>query len=173
MRGVFKLAFSYLKKQKGRSFSIIVAIGLVTLISFSSIIQKQTNIKLGTEKLHNTFGTYDYEYSNIDNETLQKILNDKTNDTTYTIINLGSIIYNNGVKSILNTYNPDYLEEIKYEFIKGRAPKNENEIVLDNRAIEEMNLENKLGEEIDFNIVKNIKIMMESKKYTIKIINLN
>ena len=157
MRGVFKLAFSYLKKQKGRSFSIIVAIGLATLISFSSIIQKQTNIKLGTEKLHNTFGTYDYEHSNIDNETLQKILNDKTNDTTYTIINLGSIVYNNGVKSILNTYNPDYLEESKYEFIKGRAPKNENEIVLDNRAIEEMNLENKLDEEIDFNIVKKYK----------------
>ncbi|MCC3870410.1 ABC transporter permease [Terrisporobacter mayombei] len=157
MKGVFTLAFSYLKKQKGRSFSIIVAIGLATLISFSNIVQKQTNIKLGTEKLYNTFGTYDYEYSDIDDEALQKILNDNIRDDKYTIINLGSIVYKNGVKSILNTYNPYYLEESKYELIKGRAPKNENEIVLDNRAIEEMNLENKLGEEIDFNIAKKYK----------------
>ncbi|WP_042278390.1 ABC transporter permease [[Clostridium] dakarense] len=157
MKGVFTLAFSYLKKQKGRSFSIIVAIGLATLISFSNIVQKQTNIKLGTEKLYNTFGTYDYEYSDIDDEALQKILNDNTSDVTYKIINLGSIVYKNGVKSILNTYSPYYLEESKYEVIKGREPKNENEIVLDNRAIEEMNLENKLGKEIDFNIVKKYK----------------
>ena len=157
MKGVFVLAFSYLKKQKGRSFSIIVAIGLATLISFSNIVQKQTNIKLGTEKLYNTFGTYGYEYSDIDDEALQKILNDNTSDATYKIINLGSIVYKNGVKSILNTYSPYYLEESKYELIQGREPKNENEIVLDNRAIEEMNLENKLGEEINFNIVKKYK----------------
>lgn len=67
---------------------------------------------------------------------MQKILNDNTRDATYTIINLGSIVYKNGVKSILNTYSSNYLEESKYEFIEGRAPKNENEMVLDNRAIE-------------------------------------
>lgn len=72
MKGVLKLAFYYLKNQKGRSFSIVIAIGLATLISFSNIVQNQTNIKLGTEKLHNTFGTYDYEYSDIDDEALQK-----------------------------------------------------------------------------------------------------
>ncbi|MCC0630806.1 MULTISPECIES: ABC transporter permease [unclassified Clostridioides] len=164
MKGIFTLAFSYLRKQKGRSFSIIIAIGLATLISFSNIVQKQTDIKLGTEKLHEIFGTYNYEYNDIDNQALQKILNDNTSDITYRFknrvsktINLGSIVYKNGVKSILNTYSPYYLEESKYELIKGRAPKNENEIVLDNRAIEEMNLENKLGEEIDFNIVKKYK----------------
>ena len=157
MKGVLKLAFYYLKNQKGRSFSIVIAIGLATLISFSNIVQKQTNIKLGTEKLHNTFGTYDYEYSDIDDEALQKILNDDTRDDTYTIINLGSIVYKNGVKSTLNTYSPDYLKQSEYTLINGRAPKNENEIVLDNKAIEEMNLENKLGEDIDFNIVKKYK----------------
>lgn len=157
MKGIFTLAFSYLKKQKGRSFSIIIAIGLATLISFSIIVQKQTDIKLGTEKLHKIFGTYEYEYDKIDNQALQKILNDNTSDDTYNIINLGSIVYKNGVKSILNTYSSYYLEESKYELVKGRAPKNENEIVLDNRAIEEMNLENKLGKEIDFNIVKKYK----------------
>ncbi|MGO0883093.1 ABC transporter permease [Clostridioides difficile] len=157
MKGIFTLAFSYLKKQKGRNFSIIIAIGLATLISFSNIVQKQTELKLGTEKLHKIFGTYDYEYNEIDDQELQKILNDNTSDATYNTINLGSIVYKNGVKSILNTYSPNYLEESKYELIKGRVPKNENEIVLENKAIEGMNLENKLGKEIDFNIVKKYK----------------
>ncbi|MGL4800781.1 MAG: FtsX-like permease family protein, partial [Cetobacterium sp.] len=67
----------------------------------------------------------------------------------------------NGVSISLNSYNEDFIRNYGYEvkeygylFIKGREPQNENEIVIEEKALKEMNLENKLNQIIDFNVIK-------------------
>ncbi|ETJ29440.1 Efflux ABC transporter, permease protein, partial [human gut metagenome] len=41
-----------------------------------------------------------------------------------------------------------------YIFVKGNEPKNDNEIVLEEKALKEMGLSDKLGQSINFNIIK-------------------
>ena len=157
MKKAIYLSIQYMKKQKGRTLALITGISLAVMLVFSLNVIPETKSKLDIQKAYETFEDYHVEYSDLDKTTLDKLKNDKEVTKMESIVNLGSAIYKNGVAMGLNSYNDGFNDEFGYKFVKGDAPKNKNEIVLEEKALKSMGLSDKLGQSIDLNIEKEYK----------------
>lgn len=161
MRVSFRLAIAYLKKQKGRTLSLIISIALAVMLVFTLNVVPESKNKHDIKEAYKNFSDYHVEYSDINLETVDKLKNDKAIKVINDVINLGNAVSNNGVSISLNSYNEDFIGSYGYDIgpygyklIKGTEPKNENEIVIEEKALKEMGLSDKLGQSIDFNIIK-------------------
>ena len=154
MRVSFRLAMAYLKKQKGRTLSLIISIALAFILVFTLNVVPESKSKNDIKQAYKNFSDYHVEYSNINLETVDQLKNDKTIKVVNDVINLGNAVSNKGVSISLNSYSKDFLDSYGYTLIKGTEPKNENEIVLEEKALKEMGLSDQLGQSIDFNIIK-------------------
>lgn len=161
MRISCKLALSYLKNQKGRSIALITSIALAVVLLFTLNVIPETQSELSIKEAYKNFSDYHVEYSNLNLDTVKKLKEDKDVKEIEGTLNLGNIVDKNGVSISLNSYNEDFIRNYGYEageygylFTKGREPKNENEIVLEEKALKEMGLEDKLNQIIDFNVIK-------------------
>ncbi len=157
MKKAIYLSIQYMKKQKGRTFALITGISLAVMLVFSLNVIPETKSKLDIQKAYETFEDYHVEYSDLDKTTLDKLKKDKEVTKMESIVNLGDAIYKNGVDMGLNSYNSGFNDEFGYKFVKGDAPKNKNEIVLEEKALKSMGLSDKLGQSIDLNIEKEYK----------------
>ncbi|MDK2585604.1 FtsX-like permease family protein [Romboutsia sedimentorum] len=157
MKKAIYLSIQYMKKQKGRTFALITGISLAVMLVFSLNVIPETKSKLDIQKAYETFEDYHVEYSDLDKTTLDKLKKDKEVTKMESIVNLGDAIYKNGVAMGLNSYNSGFNDEFGYKFVKGDAPKNKNEIVLEEKALKSMGLSDKLGQSIDLNIEKEYK----------------
>ncbi|MDK2562916.1 FtsX-like permease family protein [Romboutsia sedimentorum] len=157
MKKAIYLSIQYMKKQKGRTFALITGISLAVMLVFSLNVIPETKSKLDIQKAYETFEDYHVEYSDLDKTTLDKLKKDKEVTKMESIVNLGDAIYKNGVAMGLNSYNDGFNDEFGYKFVKGDAPKNKNEIVLEEKALKSMGLSDKLGQSIDLNIEKEYK----------------
>ncbi|MDU7904420.1 MAG: FtsX-like permease family protein, partial [Peptostreptococcaceae bacterium] len=106
------------------------------------------------EQAYKNFSDYHVEYSNLENDIVNKLKKDKEVTEINDVLGLGKIVGKNGTSLQLNSYSKDFLDSYGYELIKGNEPKNTNEIVLEEKALKEMNLNDELNQEIDFKIVK-------------------
>ncbi|WP_158540663.1 ABC transporter permease [Romboutsia weinsteinii] len=161
MRVSFRLAIAYLKKQKGRTLSLITSIALAVILVFTLNVVPESKNKHDIKKAYENFSDYHVEYSDINLEIVEQLKNDKTIKVINDVINLGDAVSNKGVSISLNSYSEDFIDSYGYnrgpygyELTKGNEPKNENEIVIEEKALKEMGLSDKLGQSIDFNIVK-------------------
>ena len=161
MRISFKLALSYLKNQKGRSLALITSIALAVILVFTLNVIPETQSELSIKEAYKNFSDYHVEYSNLNLDTVKKLKEDKDVKEIEGTLNLGNIVDKNGVSISLNSYNENFIRNYGYEageygylFTKGREPQNENEIVLEEKALKEMGLEDKLNQIIDFNVIK-------------------
>ena len=150
----FKLAIAYLRKQKGKSLSLITIITLAVILIFTLNVIPESKSKLDIENAYKNFSDYHVEYNEIDSSTISKLKNDKTIEEISDVVHLGDIVSDEGVSISLNSYNQKLIDAYGYSFIKGNKPKNENEIVIEEKALKEMGLSNNLGQNIDFNIIK-------------------
>ena len=71
--------------------------------------------------------------------------------------NLGRISDKKGNSFILTSSNEEYLKSRYNKIIEGRLPKNNNEIVLEKKALEAMNLSEGVGSTLNLTIKKNYK----------------
>lgn len=157
MRKAIYLAIQYMKKQKGRTFSLVIGISLAVMLVFSLTVVPETESKIEIEKAYKTYGDYHVEYGNLDKDIVDKIKDEKGIRDMYEIVNLGSIVDKNGITMALDSSNKDFIKERGYELIKGNLPQDENEIVLESKALEAMGLDDKLNQNINFNIQKEYK----------------
>ncbi|MGX4598996.1 ABC transporter permease [Faecalimicrobium sp. JNUCC 81] len=157
MRKAIYLAIQYMKKQKGRTFSLIIGISLAVMLVFSLNVVPETKSKIETERAYKTYGDYHVEYSNLDKDIVEKLRDEKGIRDMYEIVNLGSIVDKNGITMALDSSNKDFIKEIGYKLEKGRLPQNENEIILESKALEKMGVDEKLNQNINFNIQKEYK----------------
>lgn len=157
MKISFKLALSYLKKQKGRSLALITSIALAVVLVFTLNVIPETESELSIKEAYKNFSDYHVEYTNLNKDTVEKLKVDKDVKEIEGTLNLGDVVNKNGVSISLNSYNEDFIRNYGYVFTNGREPQNENEIVLEEKALDEMNLENKLNQVIDFNVIKKYK----------------
>lgn len=155
MRVSFRLAIAYLKKQKGRTLSLIISIALAIMLVFTLNVVPESKNKNDIKEAYKNFSDYHVEYSDINLEIVDKLKNDKTIKVVNDVINLGNVVSDKGVSISLNSYSKGFIDSYGYNIIKGNEPKNENEIVLEEKALKEMGLNDKLGQSIDFNIIKN------------------
>ncbi|WGX75222.1 FtsX-like permease family protein [Paraclostridium bifermentans] len=155
MRVSFRLAIAYLKKQKGRTLSLIISIALAVILVFALNVVPESKNKHDIKEAYKNFSDYHVEYSNINLETVDRLKNDKNIKVINDVINLGNVVSNNGVSISLNSYSNGFIDSYGYKLIKGNEPKNENEIIVEEKALKEMGLSDDLGQSIDFNIIKN------------------
>lgn len=154
MRVSFRLAIAYLKKQKGRTLSLITSIALAVILVFTLNVVPESKNKNDIKEAYKNFSDYHVEYSNLNLETVDQLKNDKTVKVINDVINLGNVVSDRGVSISLNSYSKDFLDSYGYTLIKGTEPKNENEIVIEEKALKEMGLSDQLGQSIDFDIIK-------------------
>lgn len=161
MRVSFRLAIAYLKKQKGRTLSLIISIALAVMLVFTLNVVPESKSKHDIKKAYKNFSDYHVEYNDINLETVEQLKKDKSIKVINDVVNLGNVVSNKGVSINLNSYSNDFIDAYGYEhgpygyeLIKGNEPKNENEIVIEEKALKEMGLSDKLGQSIDFNIIK-------------------
>ncbi|WP_338660926.1 ABC transporter permease [Paraclostridium sordellii] len=154
MKISFKLAIAYMKEQKGRTIALITSIALAVILVFALNVIPETQSKLEIKEAYKNFSDYHVEYSNLENDTVDKLKKDKEVTEINDVLGLGKIVGKNGTSLQLNSYSKDFLDSYGYELIKGNDPKNTNEIVLEEKALKEMNLSDDLNQEIDFKIVK-------------------
>ncbi|CEK36333.1 ABC transporter permease,Macrolide export ATP-binding/permease protein MacB,macrolide transporter ATP-binding /permease protein,acidobacterial duplicated orphan permease,FtsX-like permease family [[Clostridium] sordellii] len=154
MKISFKLAIAYMKEQKGRTIALITSIALAVILVFALNVIPETQNKFEIEQAYKNFSDYHVEYSNLENDKVDKLKKDKEVTEINDVLGLGKIVGKNGISLQLNSYSKDFLDSYGYELIKGNGPKNTNEIVLEEKALKEMNLRDDLNQEIDFKIVK-------------------
>lgn len=184
MRVSIRLAIAYLKKQKGRTISLVTSIALAVILVFTLNVIPESKSKHDIKKAYENFSDYHVEYSDINLETVEKFKKDKSIKDISDVVNLGDAVSNKGVSISLNAYNYDFMRAYGYEtgpygyiFVKGNEPKNDNEIVLEEKVLKEMGLSDKLGQSINFNIIKkyideNNQNQIYSKEKTFKLVGI-
>lgn len=154
MKVSFKLAVSYLKSQKGKSLALITSISLAVMLIFTLNVIPETKSEINIKEAYKNFSDYHAEYNNLSDSVSNQLEKDKEVKEIHDVINLGSIVDKNGVSIQLNSYNEDFVNAYGYKLINGTYPKNDNEIVLEEKALKEMQLDNKLNQKVNFTVVK-------------------
>lgn len=154
MKVSFKLAVSYLKSQKCKSLALITSISLAVMLIFTLNVIPETKSEINIKEAYENFSDYHAEYNNLSDSVSNQLEKDKEVKEIHDVINMGSIVDKNGVSIQLNSYNKDFINAYGYKLINGTYPKNENEIVLEEKALKEMQLDNKLNQKVNFTVVK-------------------
>lgn len=154
MKSSIKLALSYLKSQKGKSLALITSISLAVMLIFTLNVIPETQSQINIKEAYKNFSDYHVEYGNLSDDVTNKLKAEKEVKEIHDVINFGNVVDKNGVSIDLSSYDKEFVDAYGYKLIKGTYPKDENEIVLEEKALKEMNLSNKLNQQIDFTILK-------------------
>ncbi|KNF09019.1 ATP-binding domain-containing protein [Gottschalkia purinilytica] len=172
MRTYVKLALAYLKKQKGRTFAMVLGVSLAVMLVFGFDVTNESQSKKQLKMIYHMYGGYDGTYSNLSKDKLEKIKNDKDVKESSGVASLGSIVSENGTFIKLDSSDKKYIEMTGYSIKKGRLPSKNDEIVLESQAMKYMKLEEKLNQNIEFKVKKEYKdenginqIFMETKSF--------
>ncbi|MDU7904348.1 MAG: hypothetical protein E7J33_02115, partial [Peptostreptococcaceae bacterium] len=77
MKISFKLAIAYMKEQKGRTIALIISIALAVILVFALNVIPETQNKFEIEKAYKNFSDDHVEYSNVENDIVNKFKKDK------------------------------------------------------------------------------------------------
>ncbi|TQQ84416.1 ABC transporter permease [Peptacetobacter hominis] len=173
-----------MKKNKSRTVMMFIVVISVVAFLFSvdmiNISQKYNRV----EAFKKAYGDYHTEYVDISRDKMENVSSDNRIEYSDNIQNLGYLINkNNGTRSELksfNGYNDDsrnYFDR-KAQIMEGRAPKNNNEIVVDTDSANNFGIsENPIGKTISFELRKSYKLpngeeKLYSEKKTFKVVGL-
>lgn len=154
MKVSFKLAFAYMKEQKGRTIALITCIALSVILVFSLNVIPETQSKQEIKEAYQNFSDYHVEYNNLNDDIVNKLKEDKDIVKINDILQLGKIVFKDGTSIQLNSYSDKFINSYGYKLAKGHNPKNSNEIVIEQKALKEMGLNDDLNQEINFKVVK-------------------
>lgn len=148
------LAICYLKKQKTRSLILIIGVALAIMLVFGFNVINESQSKNQLNTIYELYGSYHSSFSNLDKTEVKELKKDKDITEIDVVADLGEGIYKNGITVKLNSSNDQYINEYNYKLKKGRLPERPNEIVLEEKALEQMGLEKKLNQAIDLKVKK-------------------
>lgn len=146
-----KLVIKYIKNYKARSLAIVLSIimGTALIVGVGTLSRSAQQANL--ERLKRETGTYHANFKDINKEQLDIVKQGKD------IKNIGITSYyastDVGEKLPINILYADknYIENDS-EIIKGRLPKNNNEVVVEAWILNSMGLEPNLNQEITFKL---------------------
>lgn len=154
MKIYFKMSISYLIKNKLRSLMIILGIALgVVLILGTSVIKESENKNI-VQAVNKLYGGYHVEFRDLSSDNVEKLKNDENTSEITTIQNFGNIVDKKGNSFYLKSSDEDYMNRMNSKLIKGKLPSNNNEIVMDKKALEAMDASNELNSKLKFKIKK-------------------
>ncbi len=152
-----KMSLAYLRKNKLRTLLLILGVALGVILIFGTSVIKESQNKNDVEAINKLYGGYHLEFNDLNLDGTEKLKNDKGVSKITTVQNLGNIVDKQGNSFPIKSADKDYITNKSGKLIKGRLPKNNNEIVMEEKALEAMNIPDKLNTTLDFTIKKKYK----------------
>ncbi len=167
-----KLSIAYLRKNKLRTGLLILAVALGVALIFGTCTVRESQTKNDLNAVNKLYGGYNVEFNDLNYEEVGKLKNDKGILKTSTVQNLGNVLDKKGNSFQLKSVDENYVKGKLNKLINGRLPKNNDEIVLEKKALKAMGISDKLNSNIDLKIKKKYKdsqgnqnIYTEDKKF--------
>ncbi|MEG1132125.1 MAG: FtsX-like permease family protein [Romboutsia sp.] len=152
-----KMSLAYLKKDKLRTSLLILGVVLGVVLTFGMSVIKDSQNKNDLSAVQKLYGGYHVECTDLNLESIEKLKNDENVSKTTTVQNLGSVTDKKGNSVLLKSADEDYLTDKSSKLIKGRLPKNNNEIVIEKKALDAMNIPDTLNSTINLTVKKEYK----------------
>ncbi len=145
----FKLAISYMKKQKGKTIALLSCIVLSVMLIFSMIVIRDSGYDCQIKEAKDLHGDYHVEFFGLDKGQVQKLTNEKDISKSNTSKELCEIVdKKSGVKLDLSSFDKGFISSIGYK-IEGREPIKNGEIVIEKEAASKMGISDPLNKNID------------------------
>lgn len=167
-----KMSMAYLKKNKLRTLLLILGVALGVSLIFGTSVIKESQANNDVKAIYKLYGGYHLEFSDLKESDIEKVSKDEDVEKITTVENLGNIVDEKGNSFPLKSADKNYINNKSGKLAKGRLPKNKDEIVMEEDALEAMNIPDKLNSTLTFKIKKkykdsqgNNKIYTEDKKF--------
>ncbi|MCC0663127.1 ABC transporter permease [Clostridioides sp. ZZV15-6597] len=173
-----KLAVSYLKRQKGKTLSLIFSIGIAVMLVFSLSVIKESQGQSDINHAYKNSGDYHAFYEDVNSDIVKKLNGEEDIKEFNDVLKFGEIVSkDNGASINLCSYNKNFLDSTRYKLVRGREPRNSNELAIEQKVLDKMELDVKLNQTIDFQIVneyvnKNNENAIYSKDKQFKIVGI-
>ncbi|MGL5755896.1 MAG: FtsX-like permease family protein [Paraclostridium sp.] len=146
---IFKLATSYVKKQKGKTIALLSCIVLAVMLIFSMIVIRDSGYDSQIREAKDLHGNYHVTFDDIDKDKVQKFTNEKYISKLNTSKELCEIVdKKSGVKLDLNSFDKGFIDSIGYN-LDGREPTKDGEIVIEKEAANQMGISDPLNKNLD------------------------
>lgn len=145
----FKLAISYMKKQRGKTVALLSSIALSVMLIFSMIVIRDSGYDSQIQEAKDLHGDYQVWFEGIGIDKAKQLENDnevkKSSKVKYfcEIVNKDS-----GVKLDLNSFDKGFIKSLNYKMV-GRKPAKDGEIVIEKEAVKQMGIDDPLNKNID------------------------
>lgn len=167
-----KMSMAYLKKNKLRTLLLILGVALGVSLIFGTSVIKESQSNNDVKAIYKLYGGYHLEFSDLKKSDIEKVSKVEDVEKITTVENLGNIVDEKGNSFPLKSADKNYINNKSGKLVKGRLPKNKDEIVMEEEALEAMNIPDKLNSTLTFKIKKkykdlqrNNKIYTEDKKF--------
>lgn len=151
------MSLAYLKKDKLRTSLLILGVVLGVVLIFGMSVIKDSQNKNDLRAVQKLYGGYHVECTDLNLDSIEKLKNDENVSKNTMVQNLGSVADKKGNSALLKSADEDYLTGKSGKLIKGRLPKNNNEIVMEKKALDAMNISDTLNSNINLTVKKEYK----------------
>ena len=137
---IIKLVFSKIKKKKGKTIPLLAGVGLAVMLIFSMLVIRDSGYDSQIREAKNLHGDYNLFFDDIDMNLVEELKKQKEVKKLISVKYLCEVVNtDNGVAVDLNIFNKDYIDSLNYKFI-GRKPIKDGEIVIEEKATEQMGI---------------------------------
>ncbi len=173
----FKLAISYMKKQKGKTIALLSSIALAVMLIFSMNVIRDSGYDSQIQEAKDLHGDYQVWFERLNIDKVKQLETDNEVKKASKVKYFCEIVNKeNGVKLDLNSYDENFINSLNYKIV-GREPRKDGEIVIEKEAAEQMGISNPLNKNIDMLLMNNYVDVnginkIDSKNKTFKIVGL-
>lgn len=173
----FKLAISYMKKQKGKTIALLSSIALAVMLIFSMNVIRDSGYDSQIQEAKDLHGDYQVWFERLNIDKVKQLETDNEVKKASKVKCFCEIVNKeNGVKLDLNSYDENFINSLNYKMV-GREPREDGEIVIEKEAAEQMGISNPLNNNIDMLLMNNYVDdnginKIDSKNKTFKIVGL-
>lgn len=151
----FKLAISYMKKQRGKTLALLSSIVLSVMLIFSMIVIRDSGYDSQIKEMKDLHGGYHVEFNSLSKNQIQNIKKEKDISKSSISKELCKIVdKKSGVNLDLNSFDKGFISSLGYK-IDGREPIKDGEIVIEKEAASQMGISNPLNKNIDLMLLNN------------------
>lgn len=145
----FKLAVSYMKRQKGKTIALLSCIVLAVMLIFSMIVIRDSGYDSQIREAKDLHGDYHIWFEGLEKDKTQDLTNEEGISKSNTSKELCEVVdKESGVKLYLNSFDKGFISSLGYK-IDGREPIKDGEIVIEKEAASQMGTSNPLNKNID------------------------
>lgn len=152
----FKMALAYLRKNKLRASLLILGVVLGIVLIFGTNVIKESQDKNDLEAINKLYSGHHVEFNDLNPDGVEKLRSDKNVSKITTVQNLGNIVNKKGNSVLLRSANEGYITD-KANKLTGRLPENNDEIVIEKKALDAMNIPYELNSNLDLTVKKKYK----------------